>query len=429
MKFKKKRLIALSLIIGSTLFVSTALAEINSKSGYEQGKDILKYTASQLYEGSIKSYTIETETTLLDNDDIMEKQNEVKKYDIVNKRMEDTSTQLKNGQQVKYYFYKDLNKDISYDKSSDTYYVTQFSEPQSIDYLGKNPFKQQYASDFEKIADAVVGNLKDYVVVSERPDGSKMLSGAISKTQIPALVNAISSYLMKQELSNTYDQEKQAYVDRGLKDVFVKAVKGSANVSKSGIVESVNIDTLISARDDKEEFHIFTLKTVIKVKDLNSTVVNEPNLKEKTVQTTYIDNKGSVTASDKVDIGIYKGTYKNDILIVKDNNIVKIGERVLEIREISESKINAYYSENYLEGYENYKKSAIFADIEKNLEKHPDKNPAERYYSIAIEFTYGDNDEMGYLGLYEPTSVNVSFEKHKQDSDVIANSNLVRVLN
>ena len=60
----------------------------------------------------------------------------------------------------------------------------------------------------EKIADALVGNLKDAVVVTENSDGSKTLSGSLSESQIPALINAVVSLQSKSEFGNGYNNDE-----------------------------------------------------------------------------------------------------------------------------------------------------------------------------------------------------------------------------
>ena len=56
MKLKKKSAIMLSFILGGTLFVSTAFADVISKSGYEQLKDSVKTTGSKCSD-QIKNFT------------------------------------------------------------------------------------------------------------------------------------------------------------------------------------------------------------------------------------------------------------------------------------------------------------------------------------------------------------------------------------
>ena len=44
MKLKKKAIMIMSFSLGTLLFATTALAEVTSKSGYDQVKDAMKFT-------------------------------------------------------------------------------------------------------------------------------------------------------------------------------------------------------------------------------------------------------------------------------------------------------------------------------------------------------------------------------------------------
>jgi hypothetical protein len=65
----------------------------------------------------------------------------------------------------------DKTTDIS--KGNDgTYYVTEYGQERDFSAVS-NPFKEKEANDIERIADALVGSLKDHVVVKENTDGVK----------------------------------------------------------------------------------------------------------------------------------------------------------------------------------------------------------------------------------------------------------------
>jgi len=63
MKLKKKTAMLLSFTVGTLMFASTAMAEVMSKSGYEQLKDSIKYSAESLT-SDLKSYTLDMSLTL-----------------------------------------------------------------------------------------------------------------------------------------------------------------------------------------------------------------------------------------------------------------------------------------------------------------------------------------------------------------------------
>src|SRR5690606_19832549 len=65
-------------------------------------------------------------------------------------------------------------------------------------YVFRSPFRDEAAEDLEKIVDALVGNLKEYVQVDENANGERVYSGTLTQLQVPALINAVSSFYMKQ---------------------------------------------------------------------------------------------------------------------------------------------------------------------------------------------------------------------------------------
>ena len=63
----------------------------------------------------------------------------------------------------------------------DKYYVTEFPDDMDREHRNQfiNPFNENGAPEIEKIVDALVGNLKDYVQVEERPEGGQNLLGKL----------------------------------------------------------------------------------------------------------------------------------------------------------------------------------------------------------------------------------------------------------
>jgi len=82
---------AISFCIGAVLFVSTAFADVVSKTGYEQFKDAIKNTVGSLAE-EYDSFTTETGLSVKDNDRILAANYAIEKYDMVNSRREEVST-------------------------------------------------------------------------------------------------------------------------------------------------------------------------------------------------------------------------------------------------------------------------------------------------------------------------------------------------
>ncbi|MCX7748623.1 MAG: hypothetical protein N2645_17325 [Clostridia bacterium] len=352
MKRNKKAIMALSFCVGAAMFVTTAFADITSKTGYDQLKDAIKTTAENCTE-KLQNYTLDGTITLKDNGNVLVTTSTTTKFDRASEKVEDiTTTEYADGKKESGYNYRDSKNSIYYNQQNDTYYVTEFTNKNYVRDF-KNPFREDVAGDVEKIFDAVVGNLKDYVIVNEKEDGSKELTGSLNEAQIPVLVNAVSSFIFKQAIHD------QARLHVGANDpikfpqitdgIFVKKVKGKADVNKDGIIESMLASGILSGKDKDGNLHELELEILGKVMDINATTVTKPDLTGKKVEKSTDRGMEEKVISKK-----FIGKYKNDIVIQKDEKFIKIGERFVEIVGIDDKHVTGRYYEQYKQGYENY---------------------------------------------------------------------------
>lgn len=363
LKIKKKAAMILSFTVGTLMFATTAMAEVASKSGYEQAKDALKYTAED-FTSRLSSYTVDLSMTIKDNGKIIISDNALNKYDVTKSACENINTNVRGNKKRESYYYSDKNGVVTTNEDKSIYYVTEY-ETQSKGRDFTNPFKQKEAGDIEKIADAIVGNLKDYVVVDNKSDGSKELSGSISEAQIPALINAVASYQVKREASVNRNPEEVNIMPKMAKDVYVKEIKGKMAVDKNGLIQSIFGTGIISGKDEQGNEHILTIEVLTKVSNVNSTVVKKPDLSGKKVEKHVEKNNDELTKPEK-----YVGKYNNDIIIEKDGKFQKIGERILTIDHSDNESISGSYHEQYIKGYENYATKDLKFDAKYDKDKY-----------------------------------------------------------
>ncbi len=430
MKFRKKTLVSLSVILGVALLATSVYADAVSRSAYEQFKDAVKSTSAQM-SGQIRNYTQQTTITLKDNGTLLTSRTTVQKVD--GRKSETTeSTQTQKGTIQSSYNYNDENLNIWYDSYSDVYYVneyvaSEFEEGMKGDYgpvydAGSyDPLAQEYVSDVERILDAFIGNLKNYLTVDQNADGSKLFDGSLSDTEIPALVNAVASFLTKQYLMSSGNYTAQAIepVAAGVAggdvpdarydpaygnsrilvpsldgDVFIKSMTGQARVNPDGLITDVSAIIILSGKDPDGNPHDLTFDFDMTLQSVLTTVVSKPDLTGKTVQVSTVRNEnGSNRLSAK-----YVGTYKNDIVIEQDQSFVKIGERVIVIESISEQGVVGSYSENYSEAPAGTVPLAF--DF-----------TAENSDAFGVHFTYTGrhgNRVEGYL-YFDPASASIQF--------------------
>lgn len=359
MKANKKLVMVASFVLGATMFVTTAFADIASKTGYDKLKDSVKFTVKSMSE-DLDNFTIESVLTVKDNNKVVRSENSIQKVDNIKGASESQNYSEEKGKTKSYYSYTDSNTTIWYNDSDDTYYVNEITGSRNYRPID-NPFEESEVKDLEKILDALVGDLKNYVVVEEKADGSMELSGSLDEGQIPALVNAVSSFLFKQSSSSLIAEANSGSSRKTLEDVFVKSLSGQAFVNKDGIMESLLATGVLSGRDDEGVTHEISIEMLFKVYDIGSTQVSMPNLEGKNVKKSVNRYYYTWTVTEK-----YIGKYVNDIIIEKDDKFIKIGERYVEIAHVDDNHVSGRYYEIYRDGYDEYRndESEFYFDAE-----------------------------------------------------------------
>ncbi|WP_291578463.1 hypothetical protein [Clostridium sp. UBA6640] len=384
MKIKKRTAMITSFTLGLVMFATTAMAEISSKSGYDQMKDAFKYSAES-FSDRLSNYTIDISMNIKDNGKVIISDNTVAKLDATNKAEENYNTEIRGNKKTEYYSYSDENVRITANDDKSTYYVSEYESP--IDKtVFDNPFKMEEAGDIEKIADAIVGNLKDYVVVNEKAEGSKELSGSIKDAQIPALINAVTSYMIKSRDVFGYDSREEQIMPTITKDAYVKEIDGKMVVDKDGLVQNLIGTATIFGKDEQGKEHTLTVELLVKVSNVNSTVVSKPDLSGKKVEKNIVSNNEYKLEKPEM----YLGKYKSDIIIKKDGKFQKIGERIINITHSDDKSIGGTYHQEYAEGYKDYEEK--ISDMKFDAEYREDA-----YYHA--EFNVEGSSNKGYISL------------------------------
>jgi len=381
-KIKKKTAMITSFTLGLLMFATTAMAEISSKSGYDQAKDALKYSAES-FTSKLSNYTMDISMNIKDNGKVIISENTVNKYDVTKNSCENFYTRINGSKKSEGYFYRDKDIMVNTSENQDIYFVTEY-EGSDEGRILRNPFEEKNAGDIEKIGDAIVGSLKDYVVVDEKTDGSKELSGSISEAQIPALVNAVTSYMIKSTSFFNIDTQEEKVMPMITKDVYVKEVKGNMVVDKDGLIQNIFGTGVLSGKDDKGNEHTLTFELLGKVSNINSTAVNKPDLSGKKVEKHI--QKDNVLKNPEM----YVGKYKNDIVIEKDGKFQKIGERIIDITHSDNKSIGGTYNEEYVEEYKDYSENKSNFNF--------DAKYIEQDYHNA-EFNVEGSSNKGYINL------------------------------
>lgn len=352
MKLGKKTAMAISFTVGIMMFATTAFAEVTSKSGYDQLKDSLKYTAKSCT-GGLSNYTMDMSFVIKDGTNVVYSSSNLSKYDVSNKSKEDINTIYDGSKKTEGYYYIDKNSIINKAQNSPAYYVTNFTD--DTNWRMTNPFDEDRASDIEKIADAIVGNLKDSVAVNVKQDGSRELSGSLNNTQIPSLINALVSFQFKNSFGGN---NNSINIPKLTDNIFVKNVRGSAVTDKNGLIKTALGSGVISGTDKNGQNHNLTFEMLVKIVDVNSTTVKKPDLsgKKTVVQTAKSSKAAKLSNPEK-----YIGKYTNNIVTEKDGKFIKIGESIVNIEKIDTNAVSGTYETKYIKGYEDRNQKLNFS--------------------------------------------------------------------
>lgn len=337
MKLGKKAMIALSFTVGACLFVTTALADLALGTGYDRLKQSVKHTSAQLEDG-LSSYTLKAQVQMQMDDVVWYESTGTLKVDNEKRASESLDETKSYNDTYRYHTYQD-ERTYAYKSSNDeNYYVMKYAEDSEKWRGFTDPFKEEITVDLERIFDALVGNLKDVVIVEQRSEGGQQYRGDLSEVQVPALVNAVLSFAVKQSMIDGGRYDGEIDVPRLSQDIYVKKVSGRALADESGLLESAQGALVISGADENGERHEFTFRIDIQLTEIGSTVVVKPDLTDAVVE----------EAGRKHDFSNkYIGTYRNQIVIEQDDQFIKIGERILEITGVDSEKVTGRYVETF----------------------------------------------------------------------------------
>ncbi|WMJ77296.1 MULTISPECIES: hypothetical protein [unclassified Sedimentibacter] len=397
MNFNKRSAIFAVFILGVLVFATSAFADIMLGSGYHSLKDSAKTTMERLT-NEVDNFNVDVIISLKVDGETFIESTDNTKFDIANQAQETSGTNLEKGEIRDRYMYIDENQYIYKNFEDGSYNVIKKQKSDNSDRkIFENPFEEEQVMDAEKIMDAFVGSLEDIIQIEES-GGKKMYMGNISNTEIPPLVNAVSSFALKYSIISEYTA-KRLEVPYPKSNIYVIEASGKAIENEEGIIESGIFTASMSAEDNSGTEHIYTVEFSIDIKDINNTVVTAPNLAGQKV--TY--TKEGFEFDTK-----YIGKYKNDIVKEVDNSFVKQGERIIEITSVDDDSIKGRYYETYNEGYE--------PDTVRNFE-FTSKYGESRHYTVLNYTDSNGEKKNGIIHREGLQNINVSFDVEFSEDD------------
>lgn len=388
MQFNKKSTVLGVFLLGAIIFATSAFADILLGSGYFSLKDSAKATMTTLANDA-DNFSIDVSASIkVDGKPFTEFSNNLK-YDNINQARESNEISKEKGELRKSYVFNDRSRNIYKNFEDDSYSVVEKLKSKKDNKIFENPFEDEHVNDAEKIMDAFVGSLKDVIQIDEI-NGNKIYVGNISDSEVPPLINAVSSFAMKYSIFNEREA-KRLDIPYPKSNIYVIDASGKAIENEDGILESGIFTASMSADDNNGKQHIYSVEFSIDIKDVNSTSVSAPDLDGKKV--TY--SKEGFEFDSK-----FVGKYKNDIIKVTENSFVKQGERIIEINSVDGGIIKGRYYELYNEGHE--------ADEIRSF-KFSSKYNESSYYTI-IDYIENSEKKTGVIHRTSLQNINVSFD-------------------
>ena len=381
MRFNKKSTMFGIFIFGAMILVTSGFADAALGSGYQNLKKSLKTTTARLVDDT-DNFSVDITTTFKVDGKIYSEETTNTKVDIKNQAEETRTIQLEKGNHVEYYSYSDKKQYINKNFEDGSYNVEEKQKSRKNTNVAQNPFEEEEVKDVERIVDAFIGSLENVIQV-EQSGKKKMYIGNIGDSEIPPLVNALSSFAFKYSTLDDYTIKK-LNIPSPKSNVTLKDASGKAIENKDGIIEGGIFSVNMSAEDDKGAEHIYTLELSLDIKDINKTVVVAPNLDGQKV--TY--SKQGYALDKK-----YIGKYSNNIVEVKDNSFQKVGERIIEIISVKDGNVKGKYYEVYNKGYE--------PDVIRSFEFSSNQDESE-FYTII---NYTDNNGKKKKGTIDSTNL------------------------
>jgi F0F1-type ATP synthase membrane subunit c/vacuolar-type H+-ATPase subunit K len=306
MKLKKKFLLmGAGLTLGSALLVTSAFADIGGAKGYEAYKAAIKQTST------VTNATHVVALSVRDNGNELLNVMTTVKADEATHSLSGIAA-ITSGSTVQTIdFHNQEGKNILKNSNSDTYIVIAESDDKEQNSKYEGQHNPAFNQELENVFDSLVGNLKNYVVLSNTAGADKRVDASLRGSQIPAVANLIGSLLVKEALSGDHSQEDkdlQKFSDNPLgldvkqiaahfpklsQDVNIDEVALHATIDENNYIKNQEIDFTISGKDASGQAHKVIISIDIDMSDVNTTTPDTLDLtgkKIKTIQSTEFDH-------------------------------------------------------------------------------------------------------------------------------------------
>jgi hypothetical protein len=286
---KKLLLFGTGFTLGSALLVTSAFAGIGDAPGYDAYKTAIKSTLSA------QSLTENVNVTVEDNGAQLLSVKTVAKTDKAH-RAASADVEIQGGSAGgSVQMYRQDGQQIVKTSGSDVYNV--YGKAGKKDQGHREKADGAWNTEMENVADALVGNLKNYVTLHPQADGTKQIVFQLNGSQIPSVAKALSSIFIKQAVNNDHAnkiqnspfgtelQQVRASLPKLTQDIQIQEADLNATVDSQNRITDQKVKVTLSGKDDQGTNHQVVISADIALSGFNSTTPDKVDLTGKQVKT------------------------------------------------------------------------------------------------------------------------------------------------
>ncbi|NRF91006.1 hypothetical protein HQN89_08230 [Paenibacillus frigoriresistens] len=307
---KKLAMLGLGVAVGSMMLVTSVYAGVGDAPGYETFKSAFKQTAA------VKNVTRQVNVSLQDNGaSLLNVKSTIKSTGV--DQTGSAVVNVKSGKDEQtIHFYSQDGKQIVKTEDSEVYKVLE-GEGMPGKFKGHDQANHtpdpQVISEVENVVDALVGNLKNYVTMSEAPGNVKDIHFKLSGSQISPVVNTIGSLVIKHGTAENSHRPIPAKADtlgvdvttlknslpQLVTDIKMDEVEVTASVDADNHITNQTAQIHISGKDAQGAAHDVVLSVDMTLSSLNSTTPDTIDLNGKQVETVKFDENSHKNWGEK----------------------------------------------------------------------------------------------------------------------------------
>lgn len=307
---KKLAMMGLGVAVGSMMLVTSVYAGVGDAPGYETFKSAFKQTAA------VKNVTRQVNVSLQDNGASLLNVKSTIKSTGIDQAGSAVVTVKSGTDEQTIHFYSQDGKQIVKTEDSEVYKVLE-GEGMPGKFKGHERANHtpdpQVISEVENVVDALVGNLKNYVTMSEAPGNVKDIHFKLSGSQISPVVNTIGSLVIKHGTVENSNRPLPAKADtlgvdvttlknslpQLVTDIKMDEVEVNASVDADNHITNQTAQIHISGKDAQGAAHDVVLSVDMTLSSLNSTTPDTIDLNGKQVENVKFDENSHKNWGEK----------------------------------------------------------------------------------------------------------------------------------